>query len=102
MRISKMANMDEEDRIESFNGLLDAIAFLPENDRVKMVKTRTDVLVDFPKYERDPIIRTMTAVVKDWDKDRKRTEKTTLNRATEGYTVYKKLMIRNLFGNMLE
>jgi hypothetical protein len=102
MRISKMATMDEDERVESFTGLLDAIAILPEDDRIKMVKTRTDVLVDFPKYERDPMIRTMSEVVKEWDKDRKRSERIALNKATEGFPVYKKLMIRNLFGNLME
>ena len=101
-RISRMANMEEEERMESFRNLVDATAILPEEERVKMVKTRTDVIFEFPKYERDPIIRTMKYAVSEWDKDRKRIERNALLKATEDYPIHKKLLIRNLFGTMME
>ncbi|MFW3145788.1 MAG: hypothetical protein ACMUIE_03130 [Thermoplasmatota archaeon] len=100
-RISRIANMEDEDRKTALTDLLDAISILPESDRIRFVRTRTEIITDFSKYERDPIIETMISVTKDWDKERKRIEMTSLMKATDDFPVLKKIMIRNMFEDML-
>lgn len=101
-RMSKIANMDSKKRKVALKGLLDTISILSEEDRVKFVRTRTDIITGFDKIERDPILTTLSYVMKDWDKERKRIEKNSLMKATDDYPVLKKMMVRNMFNDMLE
>ncbi len=102
IRIRRILEMPEEERIAAIEDMLNAEGLLPPEERVKIVKTRINVITELPTEKRDILMEAFGKAISSWTDDRKLMERRAILAVTQGSFILEKMIIRAMFNKMLD